>query len=192
MSTTTIANKPVPTGLTQTPSDHRSDETLVGRWRLDPRRSTVEFSVRLFWGLVTVKGHFEEYQGRLDLSADPAIELTVDAASIQTGNRKRDEHLRSADFFDVEHYPRVQFESDLVELRGDSMRVRGRLSAHGRAIPVELDAQTRRLNGELAIEASTNAPHRELGMTWNRLRMIRPQSKLVVKACLIRSPDSAA
>ena len=86
----------------------------------------------------------------------------------------------------------MQFESDLVELRGDTMRAHGRLSARGRAIPVELDAQTRRLNGELAIEASTNAPHRELGMTWNRLRMIRPQSKLVVKACLIRSPDSAA
>ena len=192
MSTTTIASKPVSTCLTQTLSEHRSDETFVGRWRLDPRRSTVEFSVRLFWGLVTVKGHFEEYQGRLDLSADPAIELTVDAASIQTGNRKRDQHLRSADFFDVEHHPRVQFESDLVELRGDTMRVRGRLSARGRAIPVELDAQIRRLNGELAIEASTNAPHRELGMTWNRLRMIRPHSNLVVKACLIRSPDSAA
>jgi polyisoprenoid-binding protein YceI len=82
---------------------------------------------------VTVKGHFEEYQGRLDLSADPAIKLTIDAASIQTGNRKRDQHLRSAEFFDVEHHPRVQFESDLVELRGDAIRVRGRLSARGRA-----------------------------------------------------------
>ena len=48
MSTTTVAGKAVSTGLTQTPSDHRSDETLVGRWRLDPRRSTVKFSVRLF------------------------------------------------------------------------------------------------------------------------------------------------
>lgn len=152
MSTSTTASKPVPMGVTQMPSDHRSDETLVGRWRPDPRRSTVEFSVRLFWRLVTVKGHFEEYQGRLDLSADPAIVLTVDAASIQTGNRKRDQRLRSADFFDVEHHPRVQFESDLVELRGDAIRVRGRLSARGRAIPVELDAQIRRVNSELAIE----------------------------------------
>jgi hypothetical protein len=48
MSTTTIASKPVSTCLTQTLSEHRSDETFVGRWRLDPRRSTVEFSVRFF------------------------------------------------------------------------------------------------------------------------------------------------
>lgn len=192
MATTTIAGKAVSTGLTERPSDHRSDEGLVGRWQLEPRRSTVEFCVRHFWGLVTVKGHFEEYEGRLDLSADPAIELTVDAASIQTGNRKRDEHLRSADFFDVEHHPRVRFESELVELLGDVIKVHGRLSARGCAIPVELDAQIRRVNGELAIEASTTPSHRDLGMTWNRLGIIRPHSELVVKACLIRSSDGPA
>jgi YceI-like domain len=101
-----------------------------------------------------VKGHFEEYQGRLGLSADPAIELTVDAASIQTGNRKRDQNLRSADFFAVEHHPRVQFESDLVELRGDTMRVRGRLAARGHP------SRTRRADSPSKRRARDRSEHR--------------------------------
>jgi hypothetical protein len=77
------------------------------------------------------------------LSARPAIELTIDAASLQTGNRRRDRHLRSADFFDVENHPRVQFVSDSVDLQGETLKVRGRLAARGRSFPVVLDAQVR-------------------------------------------------
>lgn len=169
-----------------------SGEEINGRWRLDPQRSRVEFRVGHFWGLVSVKGHFERYHGRLDLRANPAIELTIDAASLQTGNRKRDRHLRSSDFFDVEKHPRVQFRSDSVELQGKTVKVRGQLSARGRSIPVQLDARVREVGGELEIEAATTARHRELGMTWSPLRMIRPRSELTVKARLIPSTDSAA
>ena len=66
------------------------------RWRIDPRRSTVEFRVRSFYGLQTVKGRFERYDGTLDLSAQPSIELTIEADSLTTDNARRDEHLRSA------------------------------------------------------------------------------------------------
>ena len=82
-----------------TEPNSRSGETISGSWRLDPRRSSVEFRAGHLWGLLTVKGHFDCYEGRLDLSADPAIELTIDAASVQSRNRKRDQHLRSTDFF---------------------------------------------------------------------------------------------
>ena len=75
--------------ISQIISNRRSHETLDGRWQLDPRRSSVEFRAEHIWDLATVKGHFDDYQGRLDLSADPAIELTIDAESIQTGNAKR-------------------------------------------------------------------------------------------------------
>ena len=109
----------------KTVPDHRPDETLVGRWELDPQRSSVEFRVGHFWGLATVKGHFDRYEGRLDLGADPAIELTIDAANVQTGNPKRDQHLRSAEFFDAENHPSVQFVSDSVVLQGDTLSVRG-------------------------------------------------------------------
>jgi YceI-like domain len=92
-----------------TETNHGSKEALGGRWRLDPRRSSVEFRARHFWGLGTVEGHFDGYEGRLELSADPAIELTIDASSVQSGNPKRDRHLRSADFFDAGNHARVRF-----------------------------------------------------------------------------------
>lgn len=150
-----------------TTSNHRSGQKLGGSWQLDSRRSSVEFRAAKLWGLVAVKGHFDDYEGHLELSADPVLELTIDAASVQTGIRKRDQHLRSADFFDAENHPRVRFVSESVDLHDDTLKVRGRLSARGRSIPLELDAQVRRIDGELEIEAAITAPHRELGMTWS-------------------------
>src|SRR3954453_7846168 len=81
-------------------------------WRLDPARSSVEFHVRHFYGLMTVKGEFADYDGTLELGATPAVELTIHAASLDTKRAKRDEHLRSDDFFDVEHHPQVRFVSE--------------------------------------------------------------------------------
>jgi polyisoprenoid-binding protein YceI len=180
------------TAMSITDSNHRSGEMIAGGWQVDPQRSSVEFSVGNFWGLATVEGHFGDYRGRLDLSADPAIELTIDAASLDTGNSKRDEHLRSTDFFDAENHPRVQFLSQSVQPQGETLKVRGRLSARDRSIPVELDARVREVGGELEIEAATTAPHRELGMTWSPLRMIRPRARLVVKGHLIPDASRAA
>ena len=169
----------------QTLPNHRSDDTPAGRWQLDPKRSSVEFRARHFWGLATIKGHFDDFEGRLDLSADPAIELTIDAASLQTGHRKRDRHLRSADFFDAENRPWARFVSNSVVVQGDTLRVRGFLFARDESIPLELDAQVRRIDEELEIEAATFASHRELGMTWSPLGMIRPRSQLLVRGHLV-------
>jgi polyisoprenoid-binding protein YceI len=174
-----------------TASNHRSAQTIRGRWQLDSQRSVVGFRAEKLWGLVTIKGHFDNYEGRLDLSANPAVELTIEAASVQTGIRKRDQHLRSADFFDAENHPRVRFVSNSLDLRGDTLSVRGRLSARGRSIPLELEAQVRRIDGELEIEASTTASHRDLGMTWSPLGMIPPRSELFVKGYLVPEMDWA-
>jgi polyisoprenoid-binding protein YceI len=177
--------------ITRTTSNHRPDETIHGRWQLDPQRSTIEFRARHFWGLATVKGHFGAYQGRLDLSSDPAIELTVDAASVQTGNPKRDRHLRSADFFDAENHPQLRFVSDSVVQDDDTLKVRGRLFARDRSIPLALDAHIRRTDHGLEIEAATTALHRELGMRWSPLRMIPPRSELFVKGYLRKANTGA-
>jgi polyisoprenoid-binding protein YceI len=178
-------------GIAKSNND-RSDETLTGKWQLDPERSRVAFRVGHVWGLLTVKGHFDEYRGGLDLGAYPAIELEIDAASVSTGNRTRDRHLRSVDFFDAENHPRVRFLSDSVDLHGDRLIVRGRLSARGRTVPLELGAQVREDDGELRIEAATIAPHRELGMTWGPAGMIPPRSELFVNGYLIPTTDRAA
>lgn len=169
-----------------------ADEALSGRWLLDPRRSSVEFRVGNFWGLLTVKGHFDDYQGRLDLSADPAIELTIDAASVQTRNRRRDQHLRSGDFFDADNHPHVQFLADSVGSQAGALNVRGRLSAGGRSIPLAVDARVRRVEDELEIEATATAPHPELGMTYRPLGMIARTSRLYVNGRLTSSTEGLA
>jgi polyisoprenoid-binding protein YceI len=171
---------------TASKTTHRnSAEIISGSWRLDPQRSSVEFSAEHLWGLQTVKGHFGEYEGRLDLSATPAIELTIEAASLETGNPKRDKHLRSGDFFDVENHPQVRFVSDSVSVPPDTLKVTGRLYAGGRSIPLEVSAHIRQVEGELEIDARATARQAELGMTYSPLRMIRPHSELVVKGRLM-------
>src|SRR3954466_9922876 len=109
-----------------------------GSWRLDPTRSSVVFHVRHFYGLMTVKGEFADYDGTLDLGAAPAVELTIEAASLDTKLAKRDEHLRSEDFFDVDPPPQVRFVSDRASLNGDTLSVGGTLHGAGRQIPLEL------------------------------------------------------
>ena len=173
----------------KTTANHRAGETLAGRWQLDPQRSSVEFRAQHFWGLMTVKGHFDDYEGKLDLSANPAIELTIDAASVQTGHAKRDRHLRSADFFDAENHPRLRFVSESVVLHGDALKVRGRLFARDQSIRLELDAHVRQIDAGLEIEAATRAPHRELGMTWSPLGMIPPRSELLVNGYLMPNTE---
>jgi polyisoprenoid-binding protein YceI len=169
----------------QSPSTTRSTDLRSGAWRLDPERSSVEFHVRHLWGLGTVKGRFESYEGVLDLTADPAIVLTVDAASLQTGNGKRDQDLRSAHFFDVEQHPSVRFVSESVGVERDRINVRGRLHARGSSIRLEIDAQIRTTDDGAEIEAVATAPHQELGMTFNPVRMIRPTSRLIVRGALV-------
>jgi polyisoprenoid-binding protein YceI len=158
----------------------------TGRWRLDPARSSVEFHVRHFYGLITVKGHFDRYHGTLELSASPAVELTIEADSLTTKVKKRDEHLRSADFFDVANHPHVRFLSDSATVDGDTLKVAGRLHAAGKQIPLNVDATVTPAGAELEIEATALADHRELGMTSSPLGIMRAPSKLVVRGRLIR------
>jgi polyisoprenoid-binding protein YceI len=157
-----------------------------GSWRLDPARSSVAFHVRHFYGLMTVKGEFADYEGTLELGATPAVEVTLQAASLDTNLAKRDEHLRSQDFFDVERHPQVRFVSETAELHGETLRVRGQLHAAGRQIPLELDATVREIDSELEIEAAAEADHRELGMTWSPLGILRAPSQLIVSGRLVR------
>ena len=96
------------------------------------------------------------------------MQLAIDAASLDTKLAKRDQHLRSADFFDVEYHPEVTFTSDTARLDGDTLKVRGDLRAAGRQIPLTVDATLRAVDGELEVEATTHADHRQLGMLWSR------------------------
>jgi len=161
----------------------------TGTWRLDPGRSSVEFHVSHFYGLMTVKGHFDSYHGSLDLSAHPAVELVIDADSLDTKLKQRDKHLRSDDFFDVANHPQVRFVADTATLDGNTLKARGLLHAAGKHIPLHVDATVTPVDGEFEIEATALADHRELGMTWSPMGITRAPSKLIVRGRLVRAED---
>lgn len=172
-------------------SMHRADpvgtpDIETTRWRIDPARSSVEFRARTAWGLPTVKGRFSRYQGTLNLSRQPAIELTVESDSLDTDNKKRDAHLRSPAFFGAEQHPYVRFVSESATLDGDRLKVRGHLHAGGSALPLELDVTLRRVGDELEVEAATDADHRQLGMIW-KLGMPLSPSRLTFKGRLVQA-----
>jgi polyisoprenoid-binding protein YceI len=115
------------------------------RFRIQPEASEITF--RATSRLMNAEGHFGRFSG--DVVADPAgptgarISLTIDAASLDTGIEMRDKHLRSADFFDIERFPTIAFESVRVEASGRRATVMGRLTLHGvtREIAVPVDVQ---------------------------------------------------
>lgn len=115
------------------------------RFRIQPEASEITF--RATSRLMNAEGHFGRFSG--DVVADPAgptgarINLTIDAASLETGIEMRDKHLRSADFFDIERFPTIAFQSVRVEASGRRATVMGRLTLHGvtREIAVPVDVQ---------------------------------------------------
>ena len=115
------------------------------RFRIQPEASEITF--RATSRLMNAEGHFGRFSG--DVVADPAgptgarINLTIDAASLETGIEMRDRHLRSADFFDIERFPTIAFQSVRVEAAGRRATVMGRLTLHGvtREIAVPVDVQ---------------------------------------------------
>lgn len=182
---TTITTQPITTRPSQ------SLELEKTRWRIDPTRSRIEFRTPTFWGLMTVKGHFERYDGTLDLRPDPAIELTIEASSLNTNNKMRDKHLRSSDFFDVASHPQVRFVSHSASLDDERLTVSGHLYVAGKSMPLDVDARLRRIDGELEVHATASADQFELGMSHGALGMIRTPSELIVQGRLVRAADFA-
>jgi polyisoprenoid-binding protein YceI len=116
---------------------------ITGSWTVDPAHSTVGFSVKHL-GIATVRGHFEDFEGKLEIGADLASARaygTVQGASINTNDSGRDEHLRSADFFGVEANPELRFESTEVRaVDDDTFEIEGDLTMNGVTNPVKLTA----------------------------------------------------
>src|SRR2546421_11223700 len=116
-------------------------------WQIDPTHSHVSFSIRVM-GITNTKGRFNALRGHLHIDeqypANSWVEAEVDAASIDTHNKLRDAHLRSAAFFAVKQYPTIVFQSTHVEHVSDQdYKVTGNLSLHGVTKPVTLDVAYR-------------------------------------------------
>lgn len=147
-------------------------------WNLDPAHSTAEFKVRhmmISW----VKGKFTGLSGALTLHesdhAYSGVEATIDVATITTGAGDRDNHLKSADFFDAAQFPTITFKSTKVESKGKGeLAVIGDLTIHGVTKPVtftvvELSEPSKDPwgNQRIGIEASTKVNRKDFGLNWN-------------------------
>jgi polyisoprenoid-binding protein YceI len=146
-------------------------------WALDAAHSNVEFSVRHLM-IATVRGRFAEVRGTVVIDElDPAaseIDVTITAASIDTRVAQRDEHLRSADFFDVEKFPVLTFKSRQVKPTGGGLTVTGDLTIRGITREVVLDVtehgrQRDPWGGQRAgFSASGKIRRSDFGLTWNQ------------------------
>ena len=115
----------------------------VGTWQADPAHSEIAFSVRHLM-LSKVRGRFTSYDVTLVTGEDPlasSVSATIDLGSIDSGNQPRDEHLRSADYFEVEKYPTMSYRSTGIRQTGEAWIIDGDLTLHGvtRQVPLVVE-----------------------------------------------------
>lgn len=163
---------------------------LAGRWTLDPQASRAEFAVRHFWGAITVRGRFERLAGEGSVARDGTVtgQLVIDAASLTTNNKQRDQHLRSADFFDIQHHPQVVLTLRQASLTDDGqLAAQGTLEAAGVTEPVSFTAEVVAANPDaVTLRAELTVDRTRFGMTWSPMRMASMQATGTVTAQFTR------
>jgi polyisoprenoid-binding protein YceI len=150
-------------------------QTGVGSFTIDVTHSELTFRIRHM--MSRVRGGFGTWSGTI--VADPAawqdgsVEVTVDTRSIDTGNERRDNHLRSGDFFAADSFPTMTFRSTKIERDGDGATIHGILTIRGVSRPVVLDAAflgiaPERRGDRIGFEATTTINRLDYGVAWNR------------------------
>ena len=148
------------------------------QWNLDASHSSIEFGVR-HMGISTVRGRFTKFEANPELNEAgilTGVSATIDVASIDTGVKQRDDHLRSPDFFDAAQYPTMEFRSTGVEhLDGRSYRVTGDLTMKGVSNTVTLEVAVSTPvkdpwgNERVAAEATGKLDRTKWGLKWNQV-----------------------
>jgi polyisoprenoid-binding protein YceI len=166
------------TGAGMSPSAEAIPSELVGTWDIDPNHSTIE-AVARYAMLSNVRGHFDTFSGTIAVGqtlSQSSVEVEIVAASVNTGVEMRDNHLRSADFMDAEHHPKITFRSTRVEPAGeDRYRVRGDFTLRGVTKGLELDVQFEGIgpdpwgNTRAGIFARTTINRKDFGANWNAI-----------------------
>jgi len=151
---------------------------MTTTWNLDASHSTVGFSIR-HMVFSKVRGRFLKFTGAIQLDDDLTkswVEVTIDAASIDTGTEQRDTHLRSADFFDVEHFPELRFRSTRTEDLGEGrVRVIGDLTIRDTTREIAIDAEPTGRgkdpwgNERAGFVAKASIDRKDFGLKWNQL-----------------------
>ena len=170
-----------------------NDPDTAGVWSLDPDRSTVTFKIKNFWGLLNVKGHFTSVSGDGQVTGKGAIfgRLDIQVASLHTGIGKRDEHLRSADFFDADRYPEIIVEVTAIEpTAGEAADLQATFTIKGVTAPVPLPVQVSALgDGTVRVTAHTEIDRDQFDIGWNQLGMVAKTATVSAEAYFMRAPQ---
>ena len=152
-------------------------QSLAGTWHIDVAHSGVGFTVTHLM-MAKVRGQFTDIAGTVQTDGTPEgsrIEVEIGAASVSTHDDARDAHLRSADFFDVQKFPKIRFLSTAIKSKGeDDFRVTGDLTIRDVTRPIEMDV-TREGSGRdpwgsdrAGFSATLRIDRRDFGLTWNQ------------------------
>ncbi|HEX3697014.1 MAG TPA: YceI family protein [Polyangia bacterium] len=150
----------------------------TNHWNLDTVHSDISFSVR-HMVVSKVRGRFGKFSGNIELDesdlARSVVEATIDASSIDTGTAQRDDHLRSADFFDVEHFPQIRFRSTAIETLGkERYRLTGELTIRDVKRDIALDVEYGGRgkdpwgNERVGFTAKGAFDRKDFGLKWNQ------------------------
>jgi polyisoprenoid-binding protein YceI len=168
-----------------------SDPDTAGVWNLVPERSSVTFKIRNMWGLVNVKGKFLDINGDGQVTGKGAVfgRLDIRAASLRTGIHKRDEHLRSADFFDVKRFPEISVVVTAVQpTAGNAADLRASFNIKGVNAPLPLPVRITVLgDGSVRISAKTEVGRAQFGVDWNRFGMIGKTATVSAETIFVRA-----
>ena len=165
------------------------DRTLEGTWDLDHSRSSIRFTTRTMWGLVRVTGAFRQMGGGGIITSESQVHgtLTVKAASIDTKNVRRDRHLRSADFFDSDHYPDVTFAVETVQPSTAGVTVTGTLSVRDCTRHLSFGAlPSVQGEDELTLDAELQVDPGDLGLTWGKRLGVGMSNTVTIHAVFTR------
>jgi polyisoprenoid-binding protein YceI len=159
-------------------------------WALDAGRTTVGFRSPSFWGLLKVKGTFTKVEGASQATAPDLVSghLRIDAASVSTGIAKRDDHLRSADFFEVEKYPTIGITVDKAVVTGaDTVELNSTIVIKGIEQRVDLPAKVTVLDdGAVRIVTSAELDRQEFGVDGNLMGMMSDITTVEATAVFVK------
>ena len=169
-----------------------ADGKLAGSWTLDGARSSVGLRTKSVWGLVKVKGVFGQVSGAavISVGGEATGTITVAAASIDTGVKKRDDHLRSADFFDAGKYPDISASITSVTLSGDGADATfsGTLTVRDQTRPVTVSGQVSAQGAdEIRLDADLPVNRRDYGMSFNQLNMMSLDNVITIHAVFTKA-----
>ncbi len=167
-----------------------ADPSVVGAWTVAPERSSVRFTNRTLWGLVKVTGHFAAIAGNGRIAADGSVSgrLVIAAASLRTGIRRRDEHLRSPDFFDTKRFRDIVVDVSAATAIGDhSASLVASLNLRGVTRPLALAATVTRLgNDTVHIVCHTDIDRTAWGVSGNMAGMMPSSTALVADTIFVK------